>query len=340
MENLARLCHLIAEKRDAIPHYDYRNDASAKAHKDAVQALVDELSATEGAVIKNSPQGSMIKLSGIRSTSTSGVLGALSNWRAAAQKTIAADVAPFHGGGVVAAKPDQPSFQEGVAQWLLECFGPFIVADKTERADRFIEEALELVQSVGYPAERIMALLSYVYGRSVGEPVQEVGGTMVTLAAFCVSHNIDMDEAAKTELARVWTKIEAIRAKQAAKPTGSALPVAQPSTVVTRQEALDFLGIATRNWSDMPPLCEDDIGDVAIGLSWFIAKRAELDKIEAHLKSLVIANPEKALLAALDDDMRMWFLAELLTVASGNIPLIEIEAIVSRHLTPAKGGAA
>lgn len=232
------------------------------------------------------------------------------------------------------------SFQDGVAAWLLECFGPAVAADKTERADRFIEEVLELVQSVGYPATRVMSLLSYVYGRPAGEPHQETGGTMVTLASFCVSHGIDMDEAAKTELARVWTKIEAIRAKQAAKPTGSALPIAQPSTVVTRQEALDFLGVATRNWSDLPPLCEDDIGDVAIGLSWFIAKRAELDKIEAHLRSLVTANPEKALLAALDDDMRMWFLAELIAGASGTIPYIEIEALVSRHLMPAKGGAA
>ncbi|OCJ61385.1 hypothetical protein [Agrobacterium tumefaciens] len=232
------------------------------------------------------------------------------------------------------------SFQDGVAQWLLECFGPVIIADKTERADRFIEEALELVQSVGYPAERVMALLSYVYGRQLGEPAQEVGGTMVTLAAFCISHSIDMDEAAKTELARVWTKIEAIRAKQAAKPTGSALPVAQPSSVVTRQEALDFIGIATRHWPDVSPLSEDDIGDVATGLSWFIAKKAELGKIEAHLRSLIVAHPEEALLAALDDDTRMWFLSELIAVASGSIPLSEIEAMVLRHLMPAKGGAA
>ncbi|UXS52566.1 hypothetical protein FY148_07855 [Agrobacterium tumefaciens] len=128
--------------------------------------------------------------------------------------------------------------------------------------------------------------------------------------------------------------------ERASKPTGSALPVAQPSTAVTRQEALDFIGIATRNWSDMPPLCEDDIGDVATSLSWFITKKAELDKIEARLKSLVVAHPEEALLAAIDDDTRMWFLSELITVASGSIPLSEIEAMVLRHLMPAKGGAA
>jgi hypothetical protein len=37
-----------------------------------------------------------------------------------------------------------------------------------------------------------------------------------------------MQAAGNAELARVWTKIEKIRAKQAAKPTGSALPIAQP----------------------------------------------------------------------------------------------------------------
>jgi putative transposase len=36
---------------------------------------------------------------------------------------------------------------------------------------------------------------------------------------------IDMHQAAEVELARVWTKIDVIRAKQAAKPRGSALPM-------------------------------------------------------------------------------------------------------------------
>lgn len=67
---------------------------------------------------------------------------------------------------------------------------------------------------------------------------------------------------------------------------------------------------------------------------------SELNRLATHLKCLVTANPEKALLAALDDDMRMWFLAELLAVASGRLPLTEIEGIVSRHLPPSKGGAA
>lgn len=54
--------------------------------------------------------------------------------------------------------------------------------------------------------------------------------------------------------------------------------------------------------------------------------------LEAHLKSLIAARPKKASLAALDDDTRMWFVAQLTGVASGSVPLTEIEAIVSRHL--------
>lgn len=129
------------------------------------------------------------------------------------------------------AGPVQEPFQERVGGWMLECFTPEITADKLERNDRFIEEALELVQSCGYDAARAHALVDYVFSRPVGEPSQEVGGVMVTLAALCNPHGIDMVVAAETELARILAPkvIEKIRAKQASKPTGSALPIPQPT---------------------------------------------------------------------------------------------------------------
>lgn len=121
------------------------------------------------------------------------------------------------------------TLQERVAPWMQACFGPEISADKLERSDRFMEEALELVQASAYPKERVYALVEYVYGRDQGEINQEVGGVMITLAAHCLAHGVDMHAAGETELARIWTKVEKIRAKQAAKPTGSALPVAYPA---------------------------------------------------------------------------------------------------------------
>jgi NTP pyrophosphatase (non-canonical NTP hydrolase) len=117
------------------------------------------------------------------------------------------------------------AFQGGVGDWMKSCFTEEIIQDKLERSDRFIEESLELVQACGYSADRAHALVDYVFNRPVGEPFQETGGVMVTLAALCNPHGIDMSAAAETELARVWTKIEQIRSKQATKPVGSALPI-------------------------------------------------------------------------------------------------------------------
>jgi hypothetical protein len=50
---------------------------------------------------------------------------------------------------------------------------------------------------------------------------------MVTLSALCSCVGIDMADAGETELARVWTKIDQIRAKQATKPKHSPLPGAE-----------------------------------------------------------------------------------------------------------------
>lgn len=124
-----------------------------------------------------------------------------------------------------------PPFQKRVHPWLLACFNEKIAADKLERSDRHVEEVLELSQAVckliGEDfAPRAHALVDYVAARPVGEIHQEVGGVMVTLAALCLAHGIDMHELGERELERVWKNVDKIRAKQAAKPTGSALPIA------------------------------------------------------------------------------------------------------------------
>ncbi|QBJ13218.1 hypothetical protein EYD00_07325 [Agrobacterium sp. 33MFTa1.1] len=86
MSNLQRLCDFITERKSALPPYSYEQRA---AHERAVIAIVDELQANEGAVWKSDWRGASIKLAGIRSTSTSSMLSALSNWQAAAEKRIA-----------------------------------------------------------------------------------------------------------------------------------------------------------------------------------------------------------------------------------------------------------
>jgi hypothetical protein len=116
------------------------------------------------------------------------------------------------------------SFQTGVEEWMLSCFGPVISGDKAERNHRFLEESLELVQACGVSRDECIKLVDYVFSRPIGEPEQEVGGVLVTLAALCSAHEIHLQSAGEIELRRVWTQIERIRRKQASKPKSSPLP--------------------------------------------------------------------------------------------------------------------
>lgn len=116
-------------------------------------------------------------------------------------------------------QPVGRSFQAGVAEWMGRCFLPSLYSNMTERGDRLLEEVLELLQARGYDSARVPTLVDYVFGRPVGEPAQEVGGVMVTLAGYCWVAGLDMHAAGDAELARInQPKVMAnIRAKQEAK---------------------------------------------------------------------------------------------------------------------------
>lgn len=146
---------------------------------------------------------------------------------------------PLYAGAPLATAPapaGQP-LQGRVQPWLMECFGPMIVSDREVwnhremRNHRFLEEALELVQSCGCSASEAHQLVDYVYGRPVGEPGQEVGGVMITLAALCLANGLDMHAEGERELKRISTPemTAKIRAKQAAKPKHSPLPIDAPA---------------------------------------------------------------------------------------------------------------
>lgn len=116
-------------------------------------------------------------------------------------------------------------FQQRVYPWMMACFGKEISGDKVERNHRFFEEATELVQACGMTKDEALLLIDYTYNREIGEREQEVGGVMVTLAALCLAQeDLDMQQAAETELIRIWGAIPKIRAKQATKPKSSPLP--------------------------------------------------------------------------------------------------------------------
>ncbi len=111
-------------------------------------------------------------------------------------------------------------FQSRMDPWLLDCFGPALARDPHERNLRFAEEALELLQSLSLSRESAHAMVDLVWSRPAGDPAQEVGGAVMTLAALCQAHGLPMQTLAEAELTRVSDPATTarIRAKQAQKP--------------------------------------------------------------------------------------------------------------------------
>lgn len=128
------------------------------------------------------------------------------------------------------------SYQARVKEWVLKCFGQDIADDISERNHRFLEEALELVQSTGCTAEEAHKLVGYVFSRPVGDTKQEIGGVSVTLAALCSAAGIDQESAAEAELARVSESdlMNKIREKQKSKPAMSPLPGVYPERAILK----------------------------------------------------------------------------------------------------------
>jgi hypothetical protein len=118
------------------------------------------------------------------------------------------------------------AFQMKVAEWMRVCFGATVARDRVERNYRFFEESTELVQSLGMTREECIQQVNYTFDRPVGDPVQEVGGVEVTLAALCDANAILKEHAGDDELERIShiDVINKIRAKQSSKPLNSPLP--------------------------------------------------------------------------------------------------------------------
>ncbi len=94
-------------------------------------------------------------------------------------------------------------FQKSVETWMHEVFGDKIATDMLERIMRFLEEAIELAQAEGMTQEEVSRVVKYVFGREVGECNQEVGGCIVTLAAYCSKKKLSLQDEASREFNRI-----------------------------------------------------------------------------------------------------------------------------------------
>ena len=119
--------------------------------------------------------------------------------------------------GYMAASTD--NFQRRVGKWMNEAFSNAICNNRIERAMRFFEESTELCQSLGMTQEQAQKLIDYVFSRAIGDPHQEVGGVMVTLAALGNTINHSISHCGETELTRINQPeiLAKIRAKQVTK---------------------------------------------------------------------------------------------------------------------------
>ena len=104
------------------------------------------------------------------------------------------------------------TYQQRVHAWVADTFPETLVeatsleedaSNPLERARRFLEEALELVQAVGLDQAEVAMLSLYTYSRPVGELAQEMGGARLSMAALAASLGLDADECGEVELARV-----------------------------------------------------------------------------------------------------------------------------------------
>lgn len=157
---------------------------------------------------------------------------------------------------------DAADFQGRVRQWVEACFGDVIADDRDERNHRFLEESLELVQSLGCRAEDAHALVDYVFGREPGHVEQEVGGVAVTFDALCSAHRMDRNALAERELSRVWDRIDAIREKQKAKPAIGPLPGVYPDRPLMESASNEASGTAGVSEPSGTQEMENDIGSV------------------------------------------------------------------------------
>lgn len=110
--------------------------------------------------------------------------------------------------------------------------------DVSERVARFFEEAAETCQAFGMSHYDADKLLTYTFGRPVGEPEKEIGAAALTLASLCIVAGHDMMACAEADLEKLQRPetIARIRAKRATRHGRGPLPGIDPSASTTTEE--------------------------------------------------------------------------------------------------------
>lgn len=111
------------------------------------------------------------------------------------------------------------SNQARIAAWAAQVLGKEAAGNIPERSLRAAEEVIELTQACGVDVETVHRLVDYVFSRPIGEPSQEIAGSLVSLYAVAAALNVDADAALHVELERIAQPevIERVRRRQTEK---------------------------------------------------------------------------------------------------------------------------
>lgn len=94
--------------------------------------------------------------------------------------------------------------QQAAVDWAERVFGDD-AKDRRILALRFLEEALELVQTQGLKPHDLEHVKKRVFSRPPGDVKNEIGGVMVTLYCMAGHLGLDVDSCEATEIVRVHT---------------------------------------------------------------------------------------------------------------------------------------
>jgi len=103
-------------------------------------------------------------------------------------------------------------------KFLRDAFPLNRVVDPRVRVYRFLEEAMELAQSLDIEHEQAENLLNYVFARPKGEPKQELGGCVMTLVAVSNALKQDFVSCGFDAIVDARERIPTIREKDKNKP--------------------------------------------------------------------------------------------------------------------------
>jgi hypothetical protein len=98
--------------------------------------------------------------------------------------------------------PSETRRGEAALKWAVSIFGEG-AQDMEERAMRFAEEAVELVNAIGLSEDVVHAIVQRVYSRKKGERGKEMGQAMLTLELLAECIGVDPHRCADVEFARV-----------------------------------------------------------------------------------------------------------------------------------------